>query len=156
MSEEDLKQDNSISIVQITNIQEICDILLKFSHLFVPTLVESIPDIFGYAKKLSEKAFVYVALYNDDIIGFTAFYANDYITQTAFGTLIAVLPDYQNRKIGQMFLTKIFNTAKEVGMTKMKLSVRKDNDKAIALYKKYGFEYLCDENDEFFFMIKDL
>lgn len=156
MPEEDLKQDNSISIVQITNVQEICDILLKFSHLFVPTLVESIQDIISYAKKLSEKAFVYVALYNDDIVGFTTFYANDFITKTAFGSLIAVLPDYQNRKIGQMFLTKIFNTAKEVGMTRMKISVRKDNDKAITLYKKYGFEYYCEEDNEHFLMIKDL
>ena len=156
MSEKDLKQDNSIYIVQITNMQEIYNIFLKFSYLFSPPLHESIPDIFGYAKKLSEKAIFYAVLYNNDIVGFTAFYANDYITQTAFGTLIAVLPDYQNRKIGQMFMIKIFNTAKEVGMTRMKISVRKDNDKAIALYKKYGFEYLCDENDEFFFMIKDL
>ena len=142
--------------MQITDTKKIYEILVKFRPLFMPCSCLPLHNLTDYANKLSLKAYFLVALYNDDIIGFTAFYANDYITQTAFGTLIAVLPDYQNRKIGQMFMTKTFNTANEVGMTRMKISVRKDNDKAIALYKKYGYEYYCEENDEHFFMIKDL
>ena len=55
-----------------------------------------------------------------------------------------------------MLMENTLSTAKEAGMTKIKLSVAKVNDRSIALNKKYGFEYLCDENDEFFFMIKDL
>lgn len=55
-----------------------------------------------------------------------------------------------------MLMIKTFKAVKEVGMTRIKISVRKDNDKAISLYKKYGYEYLCEENDKSFFMIKDL
>lgn len=156
MAGKELKQDNGFIIEQITNIQEINNIIIKFSSLFTPTLQESIQDILSYAEKLSEKAFVYAARYNDEVVGFTAFYANDFISKIAFGALIAVHPNYQNMKLGQMLMIKTFKTAKDVGMTKIKISVRKDNNKAISLYKKYGYEYLCDDNDESFFMIKDL
>ena len=111
--------------MQITDTKKIYEILVKFRPLFMPCSCLPLHNLTDYANKLSLKAYFLVALYNDDIIGFTAFYANDYITQTAFGTLIAVLPDYQNRKIGQMLMENTLSTAKEAGMTKIKLSVQK-------------------------------
>ena len=49
-----------------------------------------------------------------------------------------VLEDYQNQKIGSKLLCKLINDYKG-SVDNITLEVKKDNIKAIYLYKKYGF-----------------
>lgn len=65
MTAEEFIPDNNISIVRITDTRKIYEILLKFYPLFLMQFGMSLAK---YAKKLSEKAFVFAALYNDDIV----------------------------------------------------------------------------------------
>ncbi|HEO8418339.1 GNAT family N-acetyltransferase [Niallia sp. FSL W8-0635] len=53
---------------------------------------------------------------------------------------IGVLKDYWGYKIGSQLLGASVNWASENKLTKMTLSVIETNDKAITLYKRFGFE----------------
>ncbi len=55
-------------------------------------------------------------------------------------TNIAVHPDFQGNKIASQILENLLNTAKNRGDSQLTLEVRESNQKAINLYKKYGFQ----------------
>ena len=52
-------------------------------------------------------------------------------------------PDYQGKGFANILMDKSMEFAKSVGQ-QFKLEVHMNNEKAIKLYKKYGFEYLGD------------
>ncbi len=52
---------------------------------------------------------------------------------------IFVLEKYRRKKIGSLMLEFMINEAKKNKVLNITLEVRKDNAKAISLYKKYGF-----------------
>jgi len=55
-------------------------------------------------------------------------------------TNIAVHPEYRQNGIGSRLVEKLVDIAKERGIVKMTLEVRKSNLAAQALYCKYGFK----------------
>ena len=69
---------------------------------------------------------------------------------------ITVLSEYWGRGIGSVLMEMMINFAKESGAKNLLLYVRSDNERAIALYKKFGFEktgvykrYFCINNEYF-------
>lgn len=56
-----------------------------------------------------------------------------------------VLPEYQNKGIGDMLTKKCIDFAKQKNK-QIKLEVHQNNKKAIHLYQKNGFSYLGDYN----------
>jgi [ribosomal protein S18]-alanine N-acetyltransferase len=56
---------------------------------------------------------------------------------------MAVAPDLQGRGLSKPLLESAVRTAKERNL-QMKLEVHRDNVRAIALYKKYGFDFIGD------------
>ncbi len=55
---------------------------------------------------------------------------------------IAVHPDRRGEGLGSMVLRRALGVLESNGAASVKLEVRASNDKAISLYKSYGFEYL--------------
>lgn len=55
---------------------------------------------------------------------------------------IAVHPDRRGEGLGSMILGRALGILESNGAASVKLEVRASNDKAISLYKNYGFEYL--------------
>ena len=53
---------------------------------------------------------------------------------------ITVLRDYWGQGIGSRLMEMMIDFAKSVKIESLYLEVRKDNERAISLYKKYGFE----------------
>lgn len=53
---------------------------------------------------------------------------------------ISIKKKYWNNGIGNAFVKEVINQAKEFGYEQIELGVFSDNEKAIALYKKHGFE----------------
>jgi ribosomal protein S18 acetylase RimI-like enzyme len=53
---------------------------------------------------------------------------------------IAIDPTCQGKGVGKLLLTRTINELKEKGVRHVYLEVRADNEKAIALYEKMGFE----------------
>ena len=53
---------------------------------------------------------------------------------------ISTLKEYWGRGIGSRLMEELIAYAKENGITKINLRVRADNERAKALYRKFGFE----------------
>ncbi len=76
-----------------------------------------------------------------EIIAYVLVRIEDCLTDV---TRLGVLPRHQGKGCGKQLLTKAFSLA-----PKIMLTVRKDNHRAIGLYRKFGFEivgHLKDEN----------
>ncbi|ABN52995.1 MAG TPA: ribosomal-protein-alanine N-acetyltransferase [Hungateiclostridium thermocellum] len=77
-------------------------------------------------------------------------------------TNIAVHPEYRQNGIGSRLVEKLVDIAKERGIVKMTLEVRKSNLAAQALYCKYGFKemglrkgYYADNGEDAIIMWKE-
>ncbi len=55
---------------------------------------------------------------------------------------ISVRRDLHGRGVGRMLLDKVVSLAKENGMTSILLEVRPSNQRALAVYQRYGFEQI--------------
>ena len=87
--------------------------------------------------------------YQTDSIGYAALYANDSETGTAYISLIAVKPEYQNLHIGKRLLRRCFEIAQLYGMRSCSLEVKKSNFRAIEFYRANGFVFLNERKDSF-------
>ena len=61
------------------------------------------------------------------------------ILEEAHITLLAIAPTYQGQGLGQWLLTSLLKAASDRGLTHATLEVRQSNQKAQALYAKFGF-----------------
>lgn len=55
---------------------------------------------------------------------------------------ISVRRDLHGKGVGHMQLDKVMNIAREKGMTSVLLEVRPSNQRALAVYRRYGFEQI--------------
>lgn len=82
-----------------------------------------------------------------------ATYSIFYVDQTAVGYYsflhifdeahimnVAILPDYQGKGYGNKMMDLLLNQTLELSLPHITLEVRRGNDKAISLYKKFGFK----------------
>lgn len=96
-----------------------------------------------------------VFAYNQEYMGYCAFYANDAVSREAYITSISVQEKYQGMHVGKNLLEACFKIAEGKGMKTCVLEVQKDNESAIKFYRKNKFELLR-ERDGSFFLIKKL
>lgn len=83
----------------------------------------------------------FIALDNDRIIGWCDITHKDFRPIFAHsGELgVGVVRDYRGFGIGKKLIQAALNNAKQIGLTRVELKVRENNNIAIALYKKMGF-----------------
>ena len=62
---------------------------------------------------------------------------------------ITVLKEYWGQGIGSELMQRIMSFARDVGYKSLFLDVRADNERAIALYRKFGFQEIGTYNDYF-------
>ena len=84
----------------------------------------------------NRRAGYFVARLNQEIVG----YAGQWIIRDeAHITTLAVLPEFQRKKIGERLLQTLIKEAVLQGAVRAILEVRESNQKAQRLYLKYGF-----------------
>jgi ribosomal-protein-alanine N-acetyltransferase len=99
-----------------------------------------------WSKKSFEDSFSYsgnhylVAWEEEKLVGFIGLMA---VGEEADITNVAVLPAYRRQGIGARLVGAMLDLAKSEKIQKIMLEVRASNEAAIALYKKYGFQFLC-------------
>ncbi len=54
---------------------------------------------------------------------------------------MGLLPEYRGKGLGQRLLEACLARAKEVGLTRIELETRADNEPALRLYERMGFEH---------------
>ncbi|HHV28034.1 ribosomal protein S18-alanine N-acetyltransferase [Acetivibrio mesophilus] len=109
---------------------------------------------------LNNKLAIYVtAKINGKAIGYGGMWE---ICDEGHITNIAVHPEFRQHGVGSRLVKKLVSIAKERGIKKMTLEVRKSNAAAQALYIKYGFKeqgcrkgYYSDNGEDAIIMWKD-
>jgi RimJ/RimL family protein N-acetyltransferase len=92
-----------------------------------------------------------VAEYENRIVGYTAIYKNPHSRKKGVGDqLIYLHQHFHNVGLGTAMMKKLLELAKKEGIHKIDLSVIADNQIAIHLYKKFGFQIEGVSRDSFF------
>ncbi|MCR4879640.1 MAG: ribosomal protein S18-alanine N-acetyltransferase [Bacilli bacterium] len=107
----------------------------------------------------NEFAFLSVILYNNKVVGFLDYWVT---FDSATIAQIAIHPNYRKNKLGSILLEEMIKDAKAKKVRNITLEVRKNNEKAVNLYLKYGFktelvkEKYYSNGDDALYMIKEL
>ncbi len=80
---------------------------------------------------------VYVAEVEGKIAGYIVLWI---LPPEGYIANVAVSPDYQGKGVGKALLKKAISVCEEEGVNSICLEVRRSNQTAISLYKKFGFE----------------
>ena len=141
----------------------------------IPTIVEHINDIIivenlSFKIPWSKEAFIQEVTKNtfaryisagveDRIIGYAGLWK---VCDEGHITNIAVHPDFRGMGVGNELMKHIIEIAKNEGVTRMTLEVRKSNLVAFGLYCKYGFDscgirkaYYADNHEDAVIMWKE-
>jgi len=83
----------------------------------------------------------FIAVCDERIIGWCDISGLDRPVFAHIGSLdMGILAPYRGRGIGKKLLQTAIQKAEQKGLTRIELTVREKNKRAIALYKKFGFE----------------
>lgn len=148
-------------LIEYHDSEQIYEVLKEFNDFFVPKVKETDEELLAYSVKLAQLSHFVVALDKGRVIAFTDYYANDLETKIAFGTLIAIRPEYHDMGLfGQIALGQLFEylkkQVKSEGYMKMRLEVYTSNTHARQLYEKAGAVYEKPASDKSIYMLMDL
>lgn len=73
---------------------------------------------------------------HEKVIGLGCFWS---IVDEAHITILAIYPDFQGQGLSTLLLSKLLEEAQNKNLTRATLEVGENNNKAINLYKKFGF-----------------
>lgn len=91
----------------------------------------------GYRREIdSPNSDLLVLLANQQVIGLGCLWA---ILEEAHITTLAIHPDHHRRRLGQLMLIQLIQSARYRSLTHATLEVRTTNHRALALYQKFGF-----------------
>jgi len=82
---------------------------------------------------------LYLAIDNDEVVGYCSFSEFQYDTDTSYLPLLNVRPDYHSKGVGKLLVLKVLTDAIESEYNRFDLFTWAGNTKAIPLYKKCGF-----------------
>lgn len=94
----------------------------------------------------SDHLFLWLAILNDQVIGYCKLSEYREDEGALYIDLINVIPEYHNMKIGKMLMLKAVEKSTELGFPRVYLYTWTGNTKAVPLYKKTGF-FWVDRDD---------
>lgn len=106
---------------------------------FVPALGGRV-DIAAYARKIREAAVTFEAWHGGRLVGLVAAYLDGPAGGQGFVTSVSVEPGLAGRGIGEQLMHNCIGRARERGFGRLVLEVGAANERAIALYRRLGFE----------------
>lgn len=123
----------------------------KISEKDIPSVRQIESECFGskfhenFEALLQSSSYLYLlAKCQDDIVGYGG--ASIQYEQSDL-LYVATKSEFQRRGIASLILKNLFEGAKERGAQKMFLEVEVDNQAAINLYKKLGFELISERKN---------
>lgn len=106
---------------------------------FVPRLTERL-DVVHYAAKIRAKAATFEAWSGEDLVGLVAAYLNEPGGEEGFVTSVSVEARFQGSGIGDALVHNCIGLARDQGFKCIGLEVHASNKRAVALYRRHGFE----------------
>ena len=137
-----------INIFQETKF-EISDLISFMQSIdadFEPPL-SSYVDIPKYCEKIVSLSSIFVAHYNEIIIGLIAFYCNDKSNYLSYISYLGVAQEARGHHIGQELLYNAISLAKFNLMKVIRIRTWERNVAALNLYKRIGFDVIGEERD---------
>ena len=142
---------------------EICD--MNFRHIEEVVKIEKLSFNTAWTRsdfiselEVNKTAKYRVLITNEHVVAYGGMWV---LLDEAHVTNIAVHPEYRGVGLGKAILKDLINTAAKNGASSMTLEVRKGNNVAINLYKKFGFieegirkKYYADTGDDAIIMWK--
>lgn len=130
--------------------------LSECSSQFSPAL-DSTVDLGEYAAKLASHAVTFELWVEKRLAGLVAAYFNNVETGEAYISHVCVLKDYLQSGIASHLMSNVVNYGVSYRFQSIKLQVHCDNETAILLYRKFGFEIFDTlEMDNKFIMIRKI
>ena len=118
---------------------EIVKHLLLCDDNFLPYLSDRV-NIIDYAQKIVSKAVRFEAWSEGELVGLVAVYCNDNENSIAYITSVSVLREWMGKGIAGLLIKRCIEYVETSGMKQVSLEVGSNNNHAINLYKKNGFE----------------
>lgn len=113
-----------------------CDTLAELEKICFPEEPWSFKSMYNDVVE-NERTVYMVAEEDGEIIAYGGLWK---IFDEGHITNIAVVPERRREHMGEKLVTELIETTRAEGLTSWTLEVRADNDPAIALYEKLGFE----------------
>lgn len=118
------------------------DVVAKERRYLLFLEAPPLEEVKAFTRRCIEKGYPrHVALVGSRVVGWCDVLPNDRRVTTAHGGVlgIAVVPELRGHGIGSALLESVLKKARAAGLTRIELTVRDDNKRAIALYEKLGF-----------------
>lgn len=132
--------NSAYDIKEIQRFDEIKQILTESADSLYDQSNNNIQFIETQAEKFHKFGIFRAVFCGEQIVGFTAFYANDSQEYIAYLSMIIVNHEYQHNGYGRILLEDVITECIKRGMRILRLEVADTNAPAIALYEKRGFK----------------
>ena len=136
----------SFSICQLDT-QTILNHLKKCDNLFSPKLSSTV-DLIEYSEKISKNAIHFCCFSDNNLIGLHAMYLNNFDDKIAYGTIVAVVDEFQGKGIGKKLFDISIVYAKEKGFVAIRGEARKDKP-IRKFYYPMGFKIIEERKETF-------
>ncbi len=134
-----IKDDAAEMIAYLNKVSDETDNLTFNSKKFNFTVEEEV-ELLKFSKEWAILLLYYYCSVDGKIVGSLGFQANPRKRLRHCGSFgVSVLQEYWGLGIGTRLLDEMIANARKMGITKINLKVRDDNQKAMALYEKKGF-----------------
>lgn len=112
-----------------------------------PTPLSEKTDLDAFADKLLEKATLVYETDEDKLVCLIAGYTENVKDGLGYASVLATLDGYRGRGLAKKCLIRFLDLAREKGLLAVHLYTARENEKAIALYRSYGFVPYVLENE---------
>jgi ribosomal protein S18 acetylase RimI-like enzyme len=120
---------------------------------FLPKLSTRV-SLEAYANKIADKAILFEAWANLELIGIVAMYINE--KNNGYITNVSVYHEYVGKGIAKQIFTNLIMYSKINRISEIKLEVSINNLAAIRLYKNFGFETMEEKNNQIKMIKKEI
>ena len=145
-----------MEIVKANSIKQVYDALKECAGDLHDQSLNNETDL----KRLSEKFFangtVFTAYESEKIVGFIAYYRNNFEARCAYLSMIACKKKFWGKGIAAALYDKMYLDCKKNYFVKIRLQVAKDNMRAINFYRRRNFKFECSSDEKFDYYVTEI
>jgi len=132
------KNLNFCLITEKEQVKRLIEIINKIDSIFLHPSDQSI-SLANYGEKLIEKAITIIVSDESGDVGLISFYANDFLSKTAFCTSLGIISSHRRGDIAKDLIRFALDYIHEVGLEVGKAEVSKHNLGIVRLLRKFHF-----------------
>lgn len=146
--------NTAITVKEVTTAEEAEKIILQYKDTYFLRAITEDDNRQAFINKHLENGHILVEYHDDKPVGFASFYSNDTENKMVYVTSLALDENlgFLKGKTLIRLIRKGMEIVKQNNMEIVRLEVERDNEKAIKLYKHFGFKVVSSEKDTTYYM----